>query len=117
AVPVVTAAADVRAPRREIVSWCLYDFSSSAFNTLMLTFIFNRFFVDVIVPDGDRGTVLWSNALTISAVVVALAMPVLGAVADFSGRKKTFLVVSALQAITFTTLLFFVGPGQAGVAM
>lgn len=112
-----TPAADARAPRREIVSWCLYDFSSSAFNTLMLTFIFNRFFVDVIVAEGNRGTVLWTRALTISAVVVALAMPVLGAVADFSGRKKTFLVVSALQAITFTTLLFFVGPGQAVAAM
>ena len=105
------------APRREIVSWTLYDFSSSAFNTLMVTFIFNRFFVDVIANDPTTGTVLWARALNISAVIVALAMPVLGAMADYSGRKKTFLVVTALQAIIFTSLLFFVGPGDATIAI
>lgn len=104
-------------PRREIVSWCLYDFSSSAFNTLMITFIFNFFFVNVIADDPRSGTVLWGAALNISAVVVALSMPVLGAIADFSGRKKAFLIVAALQSILFTTLLFFVGPGQATLAI
>jgi UMF1 family MFS transporter len=108
---------DRSAPRREIVSWTLYDFSSSAFNTLMVTFIFNRFFVDVIAGDPISGTVLWARALNISAVIVALAMPVLGAIADFSGRKKTFLVFTALQAIIFTSLLFFVGPGDATLAI
>ncbi len=103
--------------RREIVSWCLYDFSSSAFNTLIITFIFNFFFVNVIAEDTTSGTVLWGMALNISAIAVALTMPVLGAIADFSGRKKTFLVVAALQAIGFTTLLFFVGPGQATAAI
>ena len=111
------AAADRSAPRREITSWCLYDFSSSAFNTLMVTFIFNRFFVDVIAGDPRAGTVMWAGALNISAIIVALAMPVLGAVADYSGRKKLFLVLTALQAILFTTLLFFVGPGDATVAI
>ncbi len=104
-------------PRREIVSWCLYDFSSSAFNTLMITFIFNFFFVNVIADDPRSGTVMWGAALNISAVVVALSMPVLGAIADFSGRKKAFLIVAALQSILFTTLLFFVGPGQATLAI
>lgn len=105
------------ATRREITSWCFYDFASSAFNTLMVTFIFNRFFVDVIAGDPMTGTVLWTRALTISAVIVAVSMPVLGAVADFSGRKKLFLIVAALQAILFTVLLFFVGPGQATMAI
>ncbi len=105
------------APRSEIASWCLYDFSSSAFNTLMVTFIFNRFFVDVIAGNSDTGTMQWALALNISAVIVALAMPVMGAIADFSGRKKFFLVAAALQAILFTSLLFFVGPGQATAAM
>jgi len=107
----------VSIPRREIVSWCLYDFSSSTFNTLMITFIFNFFFVNVIADDPRSGTVMWGAALNISAVVVALSMPVLGAIADFSGRKKAFLIVAALQSILFTTLLFFVGPGQATLAI
>lgn len=107
----------MKVERREIVSWCLYDFSSSAFNTLMVTFVFNFFFVYEIAADPRSGTALWGVALNISAVVVALSTPVLGAIADFSGRKKVFLVLAALQSIVFTTLLFFVGPGQATLAI
>src|SRR5512143_3486995 len=99
------------ARRGEVLSWSLYDFGSSAFNTLMVTFIFNRFFVQVISchdaaghlcstaassADYNHGTVLWARAINISAVLVALLSPVLGAVADYSGRKKFFLVFFAL---------------------
>lgn len=100
---------------RDVVGWSLFDFGSSAFNTLMVTFIFNRFFTDVIAP-GDAGTILWGRALNISAVIVAVLMPVLGAIADYSGRKKTFLVLFSLQSIVFTCLLFFMGPGDAWAA-
>jgi UMF1 family MFS transporter len=102
--------------RREVGAWALYDFGSSAFNTLIVTFIFNRFFTDVIATDNVSGTVMWGTALNVSAVVVALLMPVLGAIADYSGRKKLFLTLFALQAIIFTCLLFFAQPGQAWTA-
>jgi MFS transporter, UMF1 family len=105
------------ARRREVLSWALYDFGSSAFNTLMITFIFNRFFTEVMAPDYNTGTVMWARAINISAVVVALISPILGAAADFSGRKKFFLVSFATMSIVFTTLLFFVGPGAAGTAI
>jgi MFS transporter, UMF1 family len=40
--------------RRDVAAWTLYDFASSAFNTLMVTFIFNRFFTDVIAGGRTR---------------------------------------------------------------
>jgi len=104
------------ARRREVLSWSLYDFGSSAFNTLIVTFIFNRFFVQVMAPSYDTGTVLWARAINISAVIVAVLSPVLGAVADYSGRKKFFLVLCALLACGFTAALFFVPPGSATLA-
>jgi UMF1 family MFS transporter len=99
--------------RKDVLAWAFYDFGSSAFNTLMLTFIFNRFFVEVMAGDYTRGTVMWTRAVNISAVVVALMTPLLGAIADYSARKKLFLVTFALQSIVFTVLLFFVGPSAA----
>lgn len=95
----------------------MFDFGSSAFNTLMVTFIYNRFFTEVMAPDYNTGTVLWARAINISAVVVALISPVLGAVADYSGRKKFFLISFSLMSVVFTSLLFFVGKGAAGTAM
>lgn len=110
---VMVAAPERAGTKREVAAWCLYDFASSAFNTLMITFIFNRYYTDVIGGGTDRATFLWTLALNISAVTVAVAMPVLGAIADYSGRKKLFLGGFAIQSIIFTTLLFFVGPGDA----
>ncbi len=102
--------------RREITSWCLYDFANSAFTTLIVTFIFSEFFTRVIAADNISGTVIWSHAVNISAIIVALSTPVLGAIADFSRRKKLFLLLATLQTIIFTVMLFFVGPGMAFMA-
>ena len=103
--------------RKNVLAWAFYDFGSSAFNTLMVTFIFNLYFVKVLVGDDQYGTVLWTRAINISAVIVALISPVLGAIADYSSRKKLFLILFALQSIFFTTLLFFVEPGAAMPAL
>lgn len=106
-----------RARRREVLAWCLYDFGSSAFNTLILTFIYSLFFAQVIAPDYNTGTVWWTRAVNLSALAVAIITPVLGAIADSSGRKKAFLLAFAVQSILFTVLLFFVGTGQALLAL
>ena len=102
--------------RREITSWCLYDFANSAFTTLIVTFIFSEFFTRVIAADNVSGTVIWSRAVNISAIIVALSTPVLGAIADFSQKKKLFLLLATLQTIIFTVCLFFMGPGMAFMA-
>lgn len=99
--------------RREIVSWCLYDFANSAFTTLIVTFIFSRYFTEVIAADNVSGTVMWTRAVNISAIIIAVTTPVLGAIADFSRRKKLFLLLATLQTLVFTSLLFFMGPGMA----
>jgi UMF1 family MFS transporter len=106
-----------RSRRREVFAWCLYDFGSSAFNTLVLTFIYSLFFAQVIAPDYNTGAVWWTRAVNLSALAVAMITPVLGAVADSTGRKKAFLVIFATQSILFTVLLFFVGTGQAMLAL
>ncbi len=106
-----------RTRRRDVLAWCLYDFGSSAFNTLVLTFIYSLFFAQVVAPDYNTGTVWWTRAVNISALAVAMITPVLGAIADSSGRKKAFLVGFAAQSILFTVLLFFVGTGSAMLAL
>jgi MFS transporter, UMF1 family len=106
-----------RLRRREVLSWCLYDFGSSAFNTLVLTFIYSLFFAQVVAPDYNTGTVWWTRAVNISALAVAMITPVLGAIADSSGRKKAFLVAFATQSIVFTVALFFVGTDSAMLAL
>lgn len=105
------------AGRGEIAAWAVYEFSSNAFNTLVITFIFSAYFTQAIAPDATTGTIWWTRAVNVSAIVVALAMPVMGAVADFSGRKKQFLLVTTLGCVLLTALLFLVGPGMVWQAV
>ncbi len=103
--------------RRDIFVWALYDFGNSAFTTLIVTFIFSAYFTQAIASDPERGAILWSRAVNVSALAVALLSPLLGAMADFSGRKKRFLLAATLVCVVPTLLLFFPGRGDVLTAL
>ena len=99
--------------RRATVAWCLFDFANSAYTTLIITVTFAVYFRQVVVNATDnRGDQLWGLANFIAMLVVALASPVLGALADYSGRKKLFLIFATLVSVAATALLNRVGPGD-----
>ncbi|HMB73581.1 MAG TPA: MFS transporter, partial [Gammaproteobacteria bacterium] len=107
----------VQYSRRSVWSWALFDFANSPFTTLVITFVYATWFTDVLVGDNNRGTVLWSRAITITAVVVAVLSPLLGALADRGGYRKAFVVAFSAICIVATTALYFVGPGEILAAL
>jgi UMF1 family MFS transporter len=98
--------------RRAIWSWAFFDFANSPFTTLVVTFVYATYFTQAIADDPITGTALWSRAITITAVVVALFSPVLGALADRGGYRKRFVLLSAGLCIAGTAGLYFVEPGH-----
>jgi UMF1 family MFS transporter len=103
--------------KRAVVSWALYDFANSPFTTLVVTFVYATFFTQVIAANAIEGTVLWSRGITITALVVAISSPVLGALADRGGLRKRFLVIATLVATLATTALYAIVPGQVVAAL
>ena len=104
--------------RREIVGFCLFDFANSSFTTLISTVAFARYFRTAVVgPDAPNGEFLWGLAAATSHVVLVLASPVLGAVADYSGRKKRGLLLTTVQTVVACALLFTVTPGNVALGM
>lgn len=101
----------------EIAAWATYDFASNAFNTLVITFIFSRYFQSVVAPDPETGVIWWTRAVNISAILVAMSMPVMGAIADFSGRKKWFLGWSTAGTVVLCASLYLVRPGMVVEAL
>ena len=98
--------------RKEIWSWCFYDFGNSAFTTLVITFIYSTYFTKAIAENEIDGTYLWSQAIAITAVIVSLLSPILGAIADKGGYRKIFLTLTTYISIGATALLFFPIKGQ-----
>ena len=105
---VANTAAKVRP--RALWSWAFYDWANSAFFTIILTFVFARYFSQSVVGDEVAGTEYWGNIVGITGVVIALTAPILGAIADRSGRRKPWLVGFTLLCVIACAMLWFVRP-------
>ncbi len=103
--------ADV-ASGRERFAWCLYDFANSAFVTIMITAFYGRYFTDVIARGSRAPATLWGLSIGVAQALVALSSPVLGAIADRSGRKRMLLRVYTLVNVLACAALGWVEPGM-----
>jgi MFS transporter, UMF1 family len=93
--------------RRAIAAWCIYDWANSAFPAVITTFVFATYFTQAVAPDPVTGTTLWGHALAVAGFVIAVLSPVLGSIADHTGRQKLWLAIfSAITAATIAALWF-----------
>ena len=61
--------------KKEVFAWSLYDFANQPFPTIIITFIYSAFFTQVIAENEQVGTIMWANAISITAIVVAVLSP------------------------------------------
>ena len=97
---------------KKILGWCFYDFANSPFTTIVVTFIYSAYFASGIVGDEAMGQVYWGNAVTLCAIIIAFLSPIMGAVADQGGYRKTFLLFWTWICIIFSIALFFPKQGN-----
>ena len=96
--------------RRGLVSWCLYDAANSAFPTVITTFIFGAYYTKAIAETPESGAADWGLAIGLAGVAVAVASPVLGAIADQGGRRKPWLALLTGICVFATAMLWFAEP-------
>lgn len=109
-------------PRKRIWGWYFFDWASQPYNTLLLTFIFGPYFAEVA-----RGYYLgagleeqaakaaaqafWGYGLALSSFVVAICAPILGAIADGSGRRMMWIWIFSTFYVVGAYALWWVMPG------
>ena len=103
--------------KREVFGWAMYDFANSGYTTVVMTAVFNAYFVGVIAANASWATLAWTSALAFSSAVVMLTMPSLGALADLRASKKRLLAFSTAGCVLFTALLALAGPGDLWLAI
>lgn len=102
---------------REVFAWAMYDFANSGFTTVVLTAVFNAYFVGVVAGGAAWGTLAWTLALAASSLLVILTAPAIGAWADVHGAKKRLLLLSTVGCIVGTVALAFAQPGTVRLAV
>ena len=96
----------------------MYDFANSSYTTIVNTAVFPIFFSHVVMAnDRAHADWWWSVAGILVNLVLIVTSPILGALADFSGRKKAWLLATTVQTVVATAALGFVGPGRLGWAL
>ena len=96
---------------RKITAWLVYDLANSVYPTLVTTFIFGPYFVKAVAADETLGTSHWGLAMGIAGLLVAVAAPLTGAIADAAGgRHKSLLMTFTLICVMATACLYWVRP-------
>lgn len=105
---------------REQRSWYAYDWANSVFASTVLTLFFGPYITSIARAAADAAgrihplgiavdpRAYWSYLISLSVVTQVICLPILGAIADFSPRKKTLLGATAFTGATATIAMFFV---------
>jgi MFS transporter, UMF1 family len=97
--------------RRQVVAWGLWDWGSSAFHAVILTFVFSVYLTDAVGDDlpGSISASTWFGwSLGIAGFVIAVTAPVSGQRSDAVGRRKRSLGVLTLATVAVMAAMFFV---------
>jgi UMF1 family MFS transporter len=137
--PDAAAPAETRQRRREQRAWYVYDWANSAYQTTTLTVLFGPYLTVIAkreacpgqdtdlacandlsvlgVPIAPGSLALY--AVTAATIIAALLLPVVGAIADRSGRKRTLMARIAWTGAAAAGAMVFVGGSnwQLGVLL
>lgn len=103
--------------KREVFGWAMYDFANSGYTTVVLTAVFNAYFVGVAADGADWGTLAWTVALGLSNLIVMFTMPAIGAYADLRAAKKRLLMLTTAACVLATLALVGVGRNDVALAV
>lgn len=125
---------------KRIKGWMMYDWATQPYHTLIITFVFGPYFAEQVIAHlsasgFDQASAraqaqsIWGMGLTISGLSIAILAPILGAIADGTGRRLPWIwlfsacytigaaglwVASPTDFPTITVLSFFI-LGMIGV--
>ena len=102
---------------REVWSWAAFDFANSGYTTVVLTAVFNAYFVGVICGEASWATLLWTSIIAVSNILAIVCMPLIGAATDLKANKKFWTVLMSLLCILGTVGLAFTGSGTVWLAV
>jgi UMF1 family MFS transporter len=102
---------------REAWAWSMYDFANSGYTTVVITAVYNAFFVSSIAGKAPWATFAWTAALSVSYLAVLLTAPLVGAWADAHAMKKRLLLFTTVGCVLFTAALAWTGPGAVALAI
>jgi UMF1 family MFS transporter len=92
---------EVKLDKKVVLSWGIYDFA----NTIFSMNIISMYFAQWIIIDHHKEDILYSLTYSLSMLMVALTIPVLGAISDGRGKRKPYLLILTLGCVLATLFI------------
>ncbi len=113
--------------KRRIWGWYAFDWASQPIYTLVLTFVFGPYFAAVAAQyyigtglDADAADAaaqgVWSQALLIVGLIIAVTAPIFGALADSIGRRMPWIIVASVVCFIGAWGLWWMVPDGSRIA-
>lgn len=103
-------------PRRAaVISWIFFDWAAQPYFTLITTFVFAPYFANFVAPNPATGPALWGFAAAAAGLCIALLSPVLGAIADASGRRKPWIAGFGALLVIGASAMWIGRPGDPSI--
>ena len=106
----------------QIFGWSMFDFANTSFTVIVVTVIFPVYFKDTICTIDSFSLLgfqfqnpadfFWGIGSSLAYLIVALTAPILGAMSDFTSRKKKYIFYYSLLCISATIGIFYLQPGD-----
>lgn len=100
--------------RRRIWGWYFFDWASQPYNTLLLTFIFGPY-VGSVVGDGSAAQAIWGYGVGAAGFLIAIASPLMGAIADRAGKRMPFIWLFSLMYVLGAWGIWYSAPADFNV--
>jgi UMF1 family MFS transporter len=97
--------------RKRIWGWWFFDWASQPYNTLLITFIFAPF-MTALLGDGTSAQTVWGIGIGLAGLIIAVASPFLGAIADRTGRRMPFVWLFSAMYVLGAWGLWTAEPGN-----
>ncbi len=95
----------------------MYDFANSGYTTVVITAVFNAYFVAEVAGNAPWATFAWTATLAVSFALIMLTAPLIGAYADAHAAKKRLLLATTAGCVIFTAALASVGRGDIALGV
>ncbi|MDK3071523.1 MFS transporter [Sedimentitalea sp. JM2-8] len=107
--------------RKRIWGWYFFDWASQPYHTLLVTFIFGPYFAGVAAQyylslglseaaADARAQSVWALCLTITGLIIGFGAPLMGALADSSGRRVPWVFGFSCMYVLGSAALWFTLP-------
>lgn len=113
--------------RRRILAWSLYDWANHAYVTVTATTFFPPYFIAIAAPSFLTGTGMaaaratasnvYAFAVSAALLTVAVAAPLVGTIADLTGRRKRLLLSVTVAGASLASAMYALTSGRWVLAL